>query len=97
MKYKAPNSISWTSIEVLGFLKGRKCDQVVMNYIHSLRPSKVRFVKGSTKLDHHVWRVTVHLDENNFVQEIKQEIEVGVDGFEDAYDMESRRYTSMDV
>lgn len=87
IEYERPNSISWTSIEVLPFLKGREWDQVALNFVHSLRPSSIRVTDGWMTLDSRSWRVTVVVDDNNIIQSIEQEVEVGCEGFENASEM----------
>ncbi len=69
-------SRGWTVIEVLSFLWGRKLDEVVMAYVHALRPSYVRITNGGMTLDARTWRVTIVVDDKNFVKRITQEVSV---------------------
>ncbi len=69
----------WKSIPVLEFLKGRRLDEVVMGYVHALRPSSVRITEGLMTCDASVWRVTVFVKKIKhtfFVDSISQEVEV---------------------
>lgn len=69
----------WKSIPVLEFLKGRKVDEVVMSYIHALRPSSVRISEGMLTCDASVWRVTVmvkRVKRDLYVESVTQEVEV---------------------
>ena len=83
--YERPDDIGFGEIEVLSFLKGRKWDEVALAYVHALRPSSIRVTTGICKLDARIWRVTVYVDKNDIIQEIGQEVEVGLpDGVEHA-------------
>jgi len=70
----------YTCIPVLEFLWGRRFDQVVMGYIHGLRPTTVRVsVDGGNCCDARRWRVTVYTDKTGkWVEAIHQEIEVNL-------------------
>ena len=66
-------------IPVLQDLWGRKLDEVVMAYVHSLRPSMVRIADKGIKLDSRLWRVTIwirRVKRTPFVHRIEQEVEV---------------------
>lgn len=76
--YHRPDRIGWSNIEVLEFLKGRKLDEVALAYIHSLRPSCIRVTTGMIKTNSIAWRVTVVVDEEDTIQTISQEAEVGL-------------------
>lgn len=67
---------SWTSVEVLPFLKGKKWDEVALAYVHSLRPSSIRVTPDYETADAETWRVTVRVNKDNIIQEIEQEVEV---------------------
>ena len=49
-----------------------------MGYIQGLRPSFVRIVTGCMTCDCYTWRVTVHVDGQNIIQDIDQEVEIGL-------------------
>ncbi len=67
------------SVEVLQILKGKIWDVVALGYVHSLRPSILRVVRGGIQLDARPWRVTVWLDEDDkTIRKIEQEVEVGL-------------------
>lgn len=66
-------------LPVLQDLWGRKLDEVVMAYVHSLRPSVVRITDAGIKLDCRLWRVTIWVEKvkrSRFVRRIEQEVEV---------------------
>lgn len=72
-----PNgSFSYTSIDVLPFLKGRPWDDVSLAYVSGLRPSYIRVVHGAMHCDARVWRVTVYLDDKDLITDISQEVMV---------------------
>lgn len=83
------DSISYTVIEVLPFLKGQSWGQLPLAYIHGLRPSSVRLVRSSVKMDALTNRVTVYLDEWDIIEKIEQEIEVGLpEGVDDGHHLD---------
>jgi len=89
----------FTSVKVLPDLWGKKwTDEVGWGYLHSLRPSSVRFAGPGegVKCDARDWRVTVHLGEGDIVKSITQEVQVGLYGdVENGYDLRclEREYT----
>lgn len=92
MKYLELNTNlrSSSTIEVLPFLKGREIDKVVMGYLHALRPSLIEVIphRSGHHLDSRRWRVRIFLDANNRIEEIKQEVEVGLyEGVENGFDL----------
>jgi hypothetical protein len=80
--YVSPADIGFTSLEVLPFLKGLPWNNLALGYVHSLRPSSIRVTEGSVKLDARMWRVTVIVDKDEIIQEITQEVEVGLYGWQ---------------
>ena len=70
--------MGFLSLDVLPFLVGRKWDTVSLAYVHSLRPSSLRVVTDGIQLDARPWRVTVWIDENDFIKKIQQEVKVGL-------------------
>jgi len=77
------NSRSYKSITVLDFLNGKPWDDLALAYVHALRPSSIRVTKGTVKCDARTWHVTVYITEDNIIEEISQEAEVGLpDGVE---------------
>lgn len=70
----------WTSLRQLEFLSGQPWNNLALNYIMALRPSKIRVIKhgGMITCDALTWRVTVVLKEDNrTIDYIEQECEVG--------------------
>jgi hypothetical protein len=65
----------YTDIEVLEFLKGRKCDDFALSYISALRPSSIRITEGSCTCDSRPGRVTVFV-KNNIIERIEQEVTI---------------------
>ena len=79
----------YTLVKVLPHLVGRPCDDVAMSYIQGLRPSFVRIVTGVMTCDSFTWRVTVHVDAENVIRDIEQEVEIGLpEPFGCAYEMD---------
>jgi hypothetical protein len=75
--------IGFQCIPVLEFLKGKKWDEVALAYVHALRPSTIRVPKNEIKANAKPWRVTVILNEYDFIERIEQEVEVWLpDGVE---------------
>lgn len=68
----------YITILVLEELEGRKWDDFTEAFVHTLRPSSVRILHGGSKMDSQLWRVSVNLDENGIIQNISQEVEVGL-------------------
>lgn len=48
---------------------------VALAFVHSLRPSKIRVINNIQSLD--CWRVAVTIDEENNIEAITQEVEIG--------------------
>lgn len=78
VEYKQPVHCGWGSIKVLEFLNGKPWDNIALAYVHSLRPSSIRVTKGSITLDSRIWRVTVFVDDDNIIESVSQEVEVGL-------------------
>ena len=76
--YREFDNQGYTVIEVLPFLVGRPCDDVAMAYIAALRPSYIRITTGERTCDARIWRVTVVVDENDIIQRVEQEVNVGL-------------------
>jgi hypothetical protein len=68
----------------LEFLNGQPWDQLALNYIMALRPSRVRVTGGVITADWCPWRVTVYVNgdrkEPLTIRHIMQEVDVGLDG-----------------
>src|SRR5688572_8031262 len=76
----------WTVIEVLPFLVGLPYDDLAQSYIHAPRPSVVVVVRDYTfKCDAVTWRITVTLGAGDIIENIEQEVEVELRGFEHGY------------
>jgi hypothetical protein len=78
VKYDEPTCTGSLSIKVLEFLKGKPWNDVALGFVHSLRPTSIRVTDGTIKLDARPWRVTVTVDEKDIIQEITQEVVVGL-------------------
>lgn len=75
--YKQPvTSTGYTTIPVLRFLLGLPLSNLVLSYIHALRPSAIRVSGGAIKTDSEPWRVTVFVDKEDRVTGIIQEVQV---------------------
>lgn len=78
--------ISYLTLPVLEFLKGRAIDETIIACVHSLRPSEIRITDDGILLDHRAWRVTIFakkIAQIFFVEKIQQEVEVALpDGIE---------------
>jgi hypothetical protein len=78
-EFKAFNTRGYTAINVLPDLWGRPWDDIALGYVHALRPSQLRVVRGGAQADAWKWRVTVWLeDDDKTVKRIQQEVEVGL-------------------
>lgn len=71
----------WALIRVLPELTGLPWDEFALNYVHVLRPSKIRVSGGKSKsrgftCDAHTWRVSIVLDDNDIIKYIDQEVEI---------------------
>jgi hypothetical protein len=85
--YEPPGRRGWTSIDVLPFLIGRKWDERALGFVHALRPTYIRVTQGEETTDARTWRVTVTVDENDVIQEMRQEVEVGLaEDWQNGYD-----------
>lgn len=78
VEYEQPEEIGYTSIEVLKHIWGKPWDEIALGYVNSLRPSTIRVSGGAVHLDSKIWRVTVIVNEGNFIHSIEQEVEVGL-------------------
>lgn len=70
--------VSWTSIEILPFLIGRKWDEIALAYVHAVRPTYIRVVRSSQTLDAREGRVTVNVDKDDIITNIEQEVQVAL-------------------
>lgn len=77
-KFEKFDCTSSVLIDVLEFLRGRQWDDLVLAYVHALRPSSIRVTTGKIKCDARSWRVTIIIDDNNVIENITQEVEVGL-------------------
>lgn len=68
--------VGHTTINVLQFLYGLPFDNLVMAYVHALRPSMIRASRGEVTTDSFPWRVTILLTQDDKVWSISQEVEV---------------------
>jgi hypothetical protein len=86
--YILPDHIGFMALPVLSQLIGRKWDAVALGLVHSLRPSAVRVTRDEETTDAVCWRVTVRVDGADRVEEIYQEVEVGLpDGIKNGREM----------
>lgn len=72
------DKIAYKNIEVLSFLKGKPWDALALGYVHALRPSNIRVTTDMITLDASLWRVTVYVDANDIIEDISQEVEIGL-------------------
>jgi len=72
------NRRGYLSVPVLSNLTGHPWNEIAMAYVQGLRPSSLRVVKGEETTDAQTWRVTVYLDDQNKIEMIHQEVEVGL-------------------
>jgi hypothetical protein len=75
--YESPDVYGGTTIEVLEFLKGMPFNNLIMAYVHGLKPSNVRVSYGEICCDAMNGRVTIFLTEDNKIRRIDQEINTG--------------------
>ena len=73
---KETDRTGYTSIKILEFLKGHKWDDIALAYVHSSRPSCIRVTTNIVTCDAVLWRVTIIVDNDNFILDISQEVEV---------------------
>jgi hypothetical protein len=86
--YILPDHIGFMALPMLPQLVGRKWDAVALGLIHALRPSAVRVTRDEETTDAVCWRVTVRVDGADRVEEIYQEVEVGLpDGVNSGHEM----------
>lgn len=86
--YEQPEQISYLNIPVLEFLKGRKWDEIALAYCHAMNPTSIRVTSGLIKLDSRIGRITVYVDDENKIEGIEQEVEIGLpEGVEDGYEL----------
>lgn len=89
-KWDPPYPRGYTLIDVLPFLWGKKLDETTLNFIHALRPSSLRITRGEVTCDAMTWRVTVIVDEDDIVEKIEQEVEVGLRSEENGMTLSSK-------
>jgi hypothetical protein len=77
-RYEQPASRGYGYIDVLSFLIGRPWNEIALAYVHAVRPSSIRVIKGEETTDSQVWRVSVYIDHKNIIEKIKQEVEVAL-------------------
>lgn len=75
--YNPPDCRGYSDIPVLEFLWGLPLCDLVMAYVHALRPNCIRIHTGCVTCDGCQGRVSIRVDKNDIVQHIEQEVEVG--------------------
>ena len=81
LEYTKPEATGYTCLQVLTLLYGLPWDEYAMNWVDTLRPSRVRVsTNGWVNSDAMHWRVTVYVDEHQLIQRIVQEVVVGLRG-----------------
>lgn len=86
--YEQPQNIGYTSIEVLGFLKGEPWNNLALRFIQALRPSAIRASSGALTCDAMTWRVTVFLENDNVtIYKITQEVQIEAVGLRGSRDL----------
>lgn len=79
-EWKPDPSTGYTSMPVLPQFWGKKLDNSLVAYLHTLRPSSVRISDGCVTCDSSPWRVTVFTDKKDGVEiitNISQEVCIG--------------------
>jgi phage tail protein X len=86
--YVQPDQVGYMALPVLPQLIGRKWDAVALGLVHALRPSAVRVTRDEETTDAVCWRVTVRVGGAGRIEEIYQEVEVGLpDGVNNGHEM----------
>lgn len=76
--YESPSRRGYGYMEILSFLTGKPWNKVAMGYVHAVRPSYIRVIKGEETTDSKVWRVSIYIDKDNIIEKIMQEVELGL-------------------
>lgn len=77
-RFEKQSSTGHTVIEVLPQLKGLPWNNLILAYLHAVRPSNIRVSRhGEICCDGQPWRVTVYLTLGSRIERIEQEVEVG--------------------
>ena len=74
--YDAPDRRAFMSVNALPDLVGAPWNDHALGIVHSLRPSSIRVTYGEETCDARLWRVTVHVDRNDIITRITQEVAV---------------------
>lgn len=90
MQYEKPQYIQWSTIEILQQFYGQKYNQDVFNCCYAFNPTLLRVVKFSEKLDFVLGRISIHVDSNNIITKIYQEVQIGCDSYEDGEKKENK-------
>src|SRR6266481_1737914 len=78
ISFESFKAIGYNSIKVLPELYGKPWDDYALGLLHALRPSCIRVTFDMVTCDSITWRVTVSINEDNLIREIKQEVLVGL-------------------
>lgn len=79
-EWKPDDAVGYTTMPVLPQFKGKKLDNSLVAYLHTLRPSSVRISEGCVTTDSSPWRVTVltkKVDGVEIIESITQEVCIG--------------------
>lgn len=85
--YVPPLDIGYAVIPMLEFLKGLPWNELALNYVHALQPSRLRVTNGCTTTDASPGRVTVYVNDDGVIENIEQEVSVGLRGAKGPYDL----------
>lgn len=88
-EWKPDDAVGYTTMPVLPQFIGKKLDNSLIAYLHTLRPSSVRISKDCVTCDSSPWRVTVltkDVDGVEIIESISQEVCVG---FSSGYNVET--------
>jgi hypothetical protein len=82
-------AVGSTSLDVCPGLIGKPWNNAAVNLLVSLRPSMVRVIRPNQAqtADSYRWRVTVALDDQNLIRAVRQEVDVGLQGFRNGWDV----------
>ena len=69
---------SFLSIEIAKELIGRKLDEAALAFLSCYRPSVIRVTTGLVTSDSWLWRITVYVNESDYIQSVVQETAVGL-------------------
>lgn len=66
------------SVQILPELKGKEWNDAALGFLYGFNPSSIRVTTGLMTMDARDRRITVTVDDDGIIQEIEQEIDVGL-------------------